>query len=318
MRPHVWVVAAAIALLAGLSACEGADRPGKGTAVKPRSPVVTGIAAKYPDDRGLERDPAVLLYDGFERPFKTADWMKSGGWFDLTPAPGTGAEITDAVPAAAGKHSLQYNLKQGKQGSGGMFQLIKPSEVVYFRYYRKFADNWQWPVGYGPHDAMIFGGAWTAPTDTDLSIYLDFWMTGDTVVRIASAKQKLGYDGWHKYLRERYPRPQEQDPPGGNALPWNRSRPDKIVPGKWHCAEVMVKLSTPGKDDGEIRLWVNGKLVTEYTDLPLRDENHPDLKLNMVFLAPYFHPGSPVDQTHWADALAVATSYIGPIASRAR
>ena len=282
------------------------------------APVQQGLAAKYPGDVGIEKDPAVLLYEGFEKPFVSVDWMKPGGWFDLTPKPGTGAEITDRVPAADGKRCLQFNLKQGKQGSGGMFHLIPPSEVVYFRYYRRFADDWQWPDGYGPHDGMIFGGKWSAPTDTDLSIYLDFWMTGDTVMRIATAKQELGYDGWHDYLKKRYPRTPEQDPPGGNQFPWNRSRPDTIVPGKWHCVEGMVKLSTPGKEDGEVRLWVNGKLVSEYTDLPLRDANHADLKLNMVFLAPYFHPGSPKDQTHWADAIVVATKYIGPVAGKSR
>lgn len=277
---------------------------------------MAGIAARYPGDVGIERDPAVLLYEGFERDLSLVRWMEPGGWFDIEVGPGRGAEITEAT-AAAGKRSLQFNLKRGKQGSGAMFHLIEPSELIYFRYYRRFEESWQWPEGYGPHDAMIFGGAFQAPTNTDLSIYADFWMSGDTVVRIASAGQKLGYGGWHDYLRQRYPRAKEQDPPGGSQLPWNRSIPDKIVPGQWHCVEVMVKLSTPGKDDGEIRLWVNGKLVSEYTDLPLRDAEHRDLKLNMVFLAPYFHPGSPKDQTHWADAIAVARKYIGPVAGKA-
>jgi hypothetical protein len=82
---------------------------------------------------------------------------------------------------------------------------------------------------------------------------------------------------------------------------------------KWHCSEFMVRLSTPGKEDGIIRLWVNGKLVSDFTDVPLRDENHPELLLNMVFLAPYFHPGSPKDQVHWTDQIVIATSYIGPV-----
>ena len=275
-----------------------------------------GIAAKYPGDSGIERDPAVLLYEGFEQPLRQVEWRQPGGWFDLALGPGKGAEITDTLPAG-GKQCLQFSLKQGKQGSGGMFHLIAPSEIIYLRYYRRFAEDWQWPVGYGPHDAMLFGGTFQAPTDTDLSIYADFWMTGDTVLRIATARQRLGYEGWHQYLRDRCPRAKAQDPPGGNQFPWNRSVPDKIVPGRWHCVEAMVKLSTPGKDDGEVRLWVNGKLVSEYTDVPLRDAQHPDLKLNMVFLAPYFHPGSPRDQTHWADAIVVATSYIGPIAAGA-
>ena len=125
----------------------------------------------------------------------------------------------------------------------------------------------------------------------------------------ATAKQKIGYDGWNEWLRKR----DRLAPVGGNGFGWNRGKPDKIEPGKWHCVEVMTKLSSPGKEDGAIKLWVNGKLVSEYDDLPLRDEAHPDLLLNMVFLAPYFHPGSPKDQTHWADQIVVATKYIGPV-----
>jgi hypothetical protein len=35
--------------------------------------------------------------------------------------------------------------------------------------------------------------------------------------------------------------------------------------------------------------------------------------LNLFFLGPYFHPGSPKDQTHWVDQIVVASSYIGPV-----
>lgn len=271
--------------------------------------VEEGLAAKYPGDVGLQDDPVVLLFEDFEGEPRKAPWMKPGGWFDQEFKPGSGCTITDQVPAAGGKHCLQFNLKKGKQGSGGMFHLIKPVDTLYLRYYRMFEKGWEWPKGYGPHDGMVFGGAFDAPTSTDLSIYVDFWQSADTVARIATAKQKIGYDGWNDWLKKRH----RLAPVGGSGLGWNRSMPDPIEPGKWHCVEVMVKLSTPGKEDGAVKLWVNGKLVSDYEDLPLRDEAHPDLLLNMVFLAPYFHPGSPKDQAHWADQIVVATKYVGPV-----
>jgi hypothetical protein len=281
---------------------------GEGWGAPPAS-VEEGLAAKHPGDVGLQDDPAVLLFEDFEQEPKRAAWMKPGGWFDQEFKPGSGCEITDQVPAAAGKRCLQFNLKKGKTGSGGMFHLIKPVDTLYFRYYRMFEKDWEWPKGYGPHDGMIFGGTWDAPTKTDLSIYVDFWQTADTVARIATAKQKIGYDGWNDWLKKKG----RLAPVGGNGFAWNKSKPDKIEPGKWHCVEVMVKLSAPGQEDGAVKLWVNGKLVSEYSDLPLRDADHPDLLLNMAFLAPYFHPGSGKDQTHWADQIVVATSYIGPV-----
>jgi len=251
----------------------------------------------------------VLLYEDFEQMPKSVAWMQEGGWFDFNIGPGKGMELTTEVECPKGKQCIKYNLKQGKLGSGGMFHKIRPVETIYYRYYRMFEKSWEWPKGYGPHDGMIFGGKWQAPTNTDLSLYLDFWMSGETVVRVASAMQKLGYGGWGAYMKDKY----GPSPNGAQAFPYNKSKPDLIVPGKWHCVEMMAKLSTPGKDDGEVRLWVNGKLVSEYTDVPLRDENHPDLRLDMVFIAPYFHPGSPKDQVHYLDELAVSTEYIGPV-----
>ena len=32
-----------------------------------------------------------------------------------------------------------------------------------------------------------------------------------------------------------------------------------VVDGKWHCLEIMVRLNTPGKSDGEARYWVDSK-----------------------------------------------------------
>src|SRR5207247_270127 len=29
--------------------------------------------------------------------------------------------------------------------------------------------------------------------------------------------------------------------------------------GKWYCHEMMVKANTPGKNDGEVKVWVDGK-----------------------------------------------------------
>lgn len=39
------------------------------------------IAAKYPDDVDIERDPAVLLVADFEGKPRVVSWRKEGGWF---------------------------------------------------------------------------------------------------------------------------------------------------------------------------------------------------------------------------------------------
>ena len=46
-----------------------------------------------------------------------------------------------------------------------------------------------------------------------------------------------------------------------NALPVDR----------WFCLEMMVKLNTPGRRNGEIRLWQDGAEVFHHTQLPIRE-----------------------------------------------
>jgi len=287
---------------AGASAAETEGRTPQGD---------EGIAARYPGDAGIEKDPAVILVEDFEDEPKVVGWMQDGGWFGGARfGPEAGQELSGKKPAA-GRRCLQYNLKTGKKSAAaGMFHRIKPQDTVYIRTYRRFEENWEWPKGYGPHDVGLHGylGEFPSPTDSDLHVLLDFWMTGDTILRVGTPKQTIR--NWTQFMKDNY----GPVPVGGNGFPWNVSRPDKIVPGKWHCAEFMVKLSTPGGRDGEARLWVNGKLCSEFTDVPLRDADHADMQLSLILFSHYFHPGSPKDQTHWVDQFVVATEYIGPIA----
>lgn len=294
----LFLVAAAAVVFARGSYAQ--DRPPQGD---------EGIAAKYPGDVGMEKDPAVLLLEDFEDEPTAVNWMQEGGWFGGAGfGPGTGAQLTEENPAA-GRRCLQYVLKTGTKGVSGMFHRIKPQDTVFIRTYRRFEENWEWPKGYGPHDVGVHGylGEFSSPTGSDLHVLLDFWMTGDTILRIGTPKQTM--TRWNDFIKENY----GPTPVGGNGFPWNVTAPDKIVPGQWHCCEFMVKLSTPGERDGAVRLWVNGKLCSDFTDVPTRDAKHGEMQLSLILFSHYFHPGSPKDQVHWVDQFVVATDYIGPV-----
>ncbi|KPJ56332.1 MAG: hypothetical protein AMS16_02585 [Planctomycetes bacterium DG_58] len=237
----------------------------------------------------------ILLKEDFEETPKVLKWMERGGWFGTQVGPGKGLEITDKV-AISGKRCLQFNLKKGKKSSGGLMHFFKPSRRVYIRYYRMFEKEWEWPKGNGPHDSGVyaFRGARLngGPSSADFYTLLDFTRQADTILRISCGDR----EAWVR--KTRCPR-------------YNRSKPDKIEPLKWHCVEMMLKMASPDTDDGEIRLWVNGKLVTEHVGIPLRSAREPDLPLKLFFISGYFHPGSPKDQTHWIDDLVISTEYIG-------
>ena len=87
-----------------------------------------------------------------------------------------------------------------------------------------------------------------------------------------------------------------------NALPVDR----------WFCLEMMVKLYTPGRCNGEIRLWQDGAEVFRHTQLPIREA--ASVKICSV------HDQCRIDSRRftgparfWVDNLAVARSYIGPM-----
>ena len=50
---------------------------------------------------------------------------------------------------------------------------------------------------------------------------------------------------------------------------------DKVHYGEWHFVEVELKLNSVGKNDGLVRLWLDGNLELERTALTFRIDNKP-------------------------------------------
>jgi hypothetical protein len=74
--------------------------------------------------------------------------------------------------------------------------------------------------------------------------------------------------------------------------------------------------------DGELRGWVDGKLVIDRTRVVFRSIDFPKMKFNQFMMLPYFHHGVPDGQTLWIDELAVGIRRIGgeakPVESNTR
>jgi hypothetical protein len=60
----------------------------------------------------------------------------------------------------------------------------------------------------------------------------------------------------------------------------------RFEPGQWYLIEEAVTLNTPGKADGQIRLWVSENLVVEQTELTFRDI--PKLKIDGIMFSTFF------------------------------
>lgn len=76
---------------------------------------------------------------------------------------------------------------------------------------------------------------------------------------------------------------------------------------QWYCVEQYIKLNTPGRKDGILRGWINGKLVFDKTDCLWR--NTDKLKINSYWLDYYRGGKEPANHDHhiYIDNLAIAT-----------
>src|SRR5438552_17780989 len=70
----------------------------------PSAPADSGIAARYPGDKGIGSDPDVLLFDDFENYKTAADLTNGGKWSGAWMQPNL---IIDTSEKYAGNKSLQ-------------------------------------------------------------------------------------------------------------------------------------------------------------------------------------------------------------------
>lgn len=81
---------------------------------------------------------------------------------------------------------------------------------------------------------------------------------------------------------------------------------------QWYCYEVGLYLNTPGKNNGEIRFWIDGVLQSRATNMRFRDieDLYPDnIQLNLHRTTPDFTQ----TMKRYCDNIVVAKRYIGPM-----
>ncbi len=109
--------------------------------------------------------------------------------------------------------------------------------------------------------------------------------------------------------------------PDGTGFPWKQNpsaypdfkpRPN-IIPqrDRWYCYEQMVRINTVGKNDGEVKVWVDGALVADWTNLEIRKADA--LKIDRAFLCLHAIKSARINKK-WYDNAVIATEYIGPMA----
>jgi hypothetical protein len=290
--PAVLVCALAGAALGG----ERAAAPG---------PEKGGLAALYPGDEGLERDPRVLFVDDFES--GSVDEI-GGRWGNITRR--ENIRLSSDVPAnSPGIRSIHV------VDNGHLFTHPKGVDTMHARFYVKFHPK----TGYIHHFVHLVadrtptpwpkGGAGeTPPGDAKFSTGIE--PTGRWGKFPPPGVWNF-YSYWHE-MKTRW----------GSVYDGKQA---PIQPGRWYCVEAMLKAnSSPDKADGEQAFWVDGELYGRFGGFRWRTTDK--LKINSFWLL-YYNTDQPARHNNdpdpksrvmevWFDDIVVATEYIGPIRGR--
>jgi hypothetical protein len=217
----------------------------------------TGLAAKYPGDVGIEKDPDVVFAENFEG---TVDEICSK-WEQVAGQP-IMSKSDDIPPGSGGKQSLLLTRvaggTEGYQDGGNLYRRLKNDkggygyDQLYFRFYMKFNKEHAAIHHYGsgfcsfnPTTAWAQGGAGQRPKGNER------WTTQ---VEPGDFKSWTFYTYWQNM---------GGSPPRGQT--WGNvfesdAPPRPVEKEKWICLEVMVKMNDIGDTNGEQAYWLGGKL----------------------------------------------------------
>ena len=282
----------------------------------------TGIAANYPNDVGITGDSAVIFADDFESYSKASDLDTN---WDFVFQYNQIRFTTESANVYAGKQALEFTVpQQNNELSNSAAKTVNPErDALFLRYYSKFDTPFD-VVGSSHNGSSISAhyfnnGQATPGVPADgknkFLVNLENW-------RGEASTQSPGPLNVYIYHPEQRSQWGDHFFPTGTVLPNSsqpfdfgpnfKSRPD-VTPDldKWYCYELMVRANTPGKLDGRIAFWLDGKLLADFQNLRLRDVTN--LKIDRFGLD--FHIGSnPNGETKkWYDNVVAATSYIGPV-----
>jgi hypothetical protein len=276
-----------------------------------------GLAAKYPEDRGIAADPAVIFHDDFEAGELGAKWDSVYHAENVRIA-GEGENVH------GGKRALELSVprQQAEVANAVVKKLGAGYDTVFLRYYSKFeagfdqlgsSHNGGFLAALAPGLAYATPGV-RADGRNKFMASLENWRDeaatpspGDLNVYCYHPEQRSDF-GDHLF-------------PSGKVLPLSYKAGDygpgfvargDVRPelGRWYCYELMLKANTPGERNGEIACWLDGKLVAHFPMLRLRDAK--ELKVNHAALDLHIRSNPVrVNRKHYDDVV-IATSYVGP------
>lgn len=273
----------------------------------PQAAPEPGLAARYAGDQGIARDPDVVFASGFEQPWRELFARDSSGEVDQV----------DADPrlnfAPLQGQALRVNMKQGSNLGADLRLRLRDHggepEELFFRYYLRLAKDWdprtadgKLPGLSGTYGRVGWGGRKTDGSEgwSLRGAFLRSFESGHPFAGYA----QIGSYAYHADMQGTY----------GDVWNWPGALLER---DRWYCIEQQVRLNQPGRNDGVLKVWIDGRPVYARRDLRLRTNDR--LRIEMAWIDVY-HGGaavSPVDQHLFIDAMVLARRYIGPMTAAA-
>jgi hypothetical protein len=222
-------------------------------------------------------------------------------------AVGAGTVASPPKLVYGGRHSAYNEIKRGSHsalGSGEFVPVAPVDDVAFMRIHLMLQENFSmgrcrsmklFGLRGGATIENAYGGACSRPNGKDkfsVKLIMDNW---SELALYYYHPDQTGLCGDIRYSRKLFGGP-------------------KLLPGIWYCLELMVKLNTPGKHDGVVLLWVDGKPAIRIDNLRFRDMD--TLKIRRFTIETYFGGAlasdtSPKDQRVYIDDLAIGKCPIG-------
>jgi len=263
------------------------------------------LAALYPGDEGIERDPRVLFVEDFE----TGNVNEIGArWGSIEKR--ENISLSDDLHAASPGHKSIHIVKNGQ-----LFTHTKGVDTLYARFYVKFHEK----TGYIHHFVHLVADRTPEP-----------WPKGGAGERPSGeAKFSTGIEPtgrWGKFpppgVWNFYTYWHEMKTKWGSVYD---GKQEPIQPGRWYCVEAMLKAnSSPDKADGQQAFWVDGELYGRFGGFRWRTTDK--LKINSFWLL-YYNTDQPAQHNKdprpesrvmevWFDDIVLATEYVGPVSGK--
>ena len=223
------------------------------------------LSEKYPGDRNIESDPAVLFHDDFERGWGKWDSPRADTRYlhleNAASIAHSGSGVLRSTVTRADLDARQYI------SSSTSFTFPRRVNTVYWRFYARFKGISPRPhhwvrVSAGDETYDLSGFANSRP-EGDKGFYFDFDINNDDVFGF--------YAYWYKMRSGRCndgsATPGCAGDQGTTYYYGNTFRPPKqtpLRPDTWLCIEIKAKVNEVGSSDGELAFWVDGKLVDDY------------------------------------------------------